>query len=54
MLVQRLDGAVAVVVGDGEDQHVTVCPVDGPGMTLHSFQPSCIIIIIILFLVMFG
>ena len=31
MLVQRLDGAVAVVVGDGEHQHVTVRPVDRPG-----------------------
>lgn len=31
MLVQRLDGAVAVVVCDGEDEHVTVRPVDGPG-----------------------
>lgn len=49
MLVQRLDGAVAVVVRDGEDEHVTVCPVDGPGITLQSFEPSCIIIIIIIF-----
>ena len=31
VLVQRLDGAVAVVVGDGEHQHVTVRPVDRPG-----------------------
>lgn len=32
MLVQRLDGAVAVVVCDGEDEDVTICPVDGPGI----------------------
>lgn len=31
VLVQRLDGAVAVVVCDGENEHVTVCPVDRPG-----------------------
>lgn len=28
VLVERLDGAVAVVVCNGENEHVTVCPVD--------------------------
>ena len=30
MLVQRLDGAIAVVIRDGENQHVAVRPVNGP------------------------
>lgn len=34
MLVQRLDGPVAVEVRDGEDEHVAVGPVDGPGITV--------------------
>lgn len=28
VLVQWLDGAVAAVVCDGEDQHIAICPVD--------------------------
>lgn len=31
VLVKRLDGAVAVVVSDGENQNVAVGPVDRPG-----------------------
>lgn len=31
VLVEWLDGSVAVVVCDGENQHVAVCPVDRPG-----------------------
>lgn len=31
VLVERLDSSVAVVVRDGENQHVTVGPVDRPG-----------------------
>ena len=31
VLVEWLDGSVAVVVCDGENQHVTVGPVDRPG-----------------------
>lgn len=30
MLVQWLDGSVAVVVCDGENQHISICPVDWP------------------------
>lgn len=30
VLVERLDGSIAVVVCDGEDQHVAVRPVDRP------------------------
>lgn len=36
VLVQRLDGSVAAVVCDGEHQHVSVRPVDGPaGQRYH-------------------
>ena len=31
VLVQRVDGLVAAVVGDGEHQDISVCPVDRPG-----------------------
>lgn len=30
VLVQRLNGSVAAVVCNGENQHIPVCPVDGP------------------------
>lgn len=30
MLVQRLNGAVAVVVGDGENEDVSIGPIDRP------------------------
>lgn len=30
VLVQRLNGSVATVVCNGENQHIPVCPVDGP------------------------
>lgn len=41
MLVQRLDGTVAVVVCNGESQHVTVCPVDGPESVVEVGVTGC-------------
>lgn len=44
VLVERLDGTVAVEVSDGEDQHITICPVNGAVDLLLTVKTLCIIL----------
>ncbi len=44
MLVERLDGTVAVEVSDGEDEHITVCPVNGAVDLLLTVKALCVIL----------
>lgn len=44
MLVERLDGTVAVEVSDREDEHITICPVNGAIDLLLTVKTLCIIL----------
>lgn len=44
MLIERLNGPVAVHVRNGKDQDVAVCPVDGAVNLFLAVQTLCIIL----------
>ena len=44
MLVERLDGSIAAVICDGEDQDVSIRPVDRPVDLLLTIKSLCIVL----------